>query len=139
MTLPAHWQLDQASLDDERWYWPIRLLKTLARLPHKHATWLGWGHTVPNGDPPQPYAANTQLAGAILLPSITAPSAFHELVIPGHKHIHFFSVVPLYESEMNLKLAKGSDALTALFAKKGVTDIVDLTRRDVSKKLFGLW
>src|SRR5690606_33353617 len=48
VTLPAGWKLDQASFQDENWYWPVRLLKSLARLPHKHATWLGFGHTVPN-------------------------------------------------------------------------------------------
>src|SRR5258708_3310638 len=34
MVLPAAWELDQAALDDERHYWPIRLLKSMARLPH---------------------------------------------------------------------------------------------------------
>lgn len=41
MTLPADWKLDQASFNDETWYWPVRLLKSLARLPHKYQTWLG--------------------------------------------------------------------------------------------------
>src|SRR5690606_27736593 len=57
VTLPAGWKLDQASFQDENWYWPVRLLKSLARLPHKHATWLGFGHTVPNGHPAGPYQA----------------------------------------------------------------------------------
>ena len=139
MTLPAHWQLDQESFENEDWYWPVRLLKTLARLPHKHQTWLGWAHTVPNGDPPEPYASNTKLCGAIVLPSITVPDSFHELNIPGHKSITFYSIVPLYESEMNLKLRLGSDALTKLFDRKGVTDVVDIARKDVTRKVFGLW
>ncbi|MFQ8729788.1 MAG: suppressor of fused domain protein [Enterocloster bolteae] len=24
-------------------YWPIRLIKYLARFPHEYSTWLGWG------------------------------------------------------------------------------------------------
>ena len=56
LTLPGDWPLEHAQLQDERNYWPIRLLKTLARLPHKHNTWLGLAHTVPNGDPAQAYA-----------------------------------------------------------------------------------
>ena len=33
IALPADWKLDQESMKDEKWYWPIRLLKSLARLP----------------------------------------------------------------------------------------------------------
>ena len=29
IALPADWKLDQESMQDERWYWPIRLLKVL--------------------------------------------------------------------------------------------------------------
>lgn len=139
ITLPADWRLDEESLKDEAWYWPVHLLKSLARLPHKHQTWLGWGHTVPNGDPPEPYAHNTRLCGAIVLPSLTAPDAFHQLDIPGHKRIAFYAVVPLYPSEMDLKLRSGSDALTKRFSQKGVTDVVDIGRKDASRKTFGLW
>lgn len=139
VTLPPDWRLDQTSFEDEAWYWPIRLLKSLARLPHKHRTWLGWGHTVPNGDPPEPYADNTDLCGAILLPSITAPEAFRELHIPGEKSITFYAVVPLHEREMDLKLRSGTDALTELFGKKRVTDVVAIRRKDVTRKTFGLW
>lgn len=31
--------------------WPVRRLKSLARLPHEHDTWPGPGHTIPHGDP----------------------------------------------------------------------------------------
>jgi hypothetical protein len=139
ITLPEDWRLDQASLDDERWYWPIRLLKVLARLPHKYGTWLGFGHTVPNGDPAEPYAPNIKFSGAIVLPSVTVPDAFHKLRIDDDKEITFFSVVPLYDDEMNLKLREGSDKLLDSFDSHQVSDIVDLARRSVAKKRFGLF
>ena len=44
-------------------YWPYRMLKELARLPHEFDTFLWKGHTVPNGDPPQPYGPNTPAVG----------------------------------------------------------------------------
>ncbi|SHG50012.1 Suppressor of fused protein (SUFU) [Hydrocarboniphaga daqingensis] len=139
MTLPGNWKLDQDSLSDEHWYWPIRLMKGLARLPHKHKTWLGWGHTVPNGDPAEPYASSTKLCGAILLPSVTVPEGFHKLRIDQDKEITFFSIVPLYEEEMRLKLRSGSDALLNRFDKTNVNDIVDPSRRNSAKKNFGLF
>jgi hypothetical protein len=139
MTLPADWHLDQKSFEEDAWYWPVRLLKGLARLPHKHHTWLGWGHTVPNGDPPEPYAPGTRLCGAIVLPSVSAPQEFHSLTIPGHKEITFYSVVPLYEAEMNLKLRAGSAELLQKLDKHNISDIVDIARKDVARKAFGLW
>ena len=48
IALPADWKLNQESMQDERWYWPIRLLKALARLPIYNDTWLAWGHTMDN-------------------------------------------------------------------------------------------
>ena len=54
--LPGDWRLTADDFKDERWYWPVRQLKYLARLPHKHATWLGFGHTIPNGDSAEVYA-----------------------------------------------------------------------------------
>lgn len=137
ISLPAQWQIDEESFKDESWYWPVRLLKVLARLPHKHNTWLGIGHTVPNGDPPEPYATNTALCGSIVLPSVSVPDGFHKLSISEEKEITFYSVVPLYVEEMNLKLRKGTNELLKLFDKKDIDDIVNIKRVDVTKKLFG--
>lgn len=136
ITLPGDWRLSQKDMQDERWYWPIRLIKTLARLPHQHRTWLGWGHTVPNGDPPLPYADNTKFCGAIILPPVSAPEEFQTLSIAGVKTVTFFSVVPLYEAEMNLKLRSGTDELLDRFEEHSVSDIVDIRRRDTAPKRF---
>ena len=139
ITLPPDWKLGQSDLEDENWYWPIRLIKSLARLPHQHATWLGWGHTVPNGDPPRPYATGVKFSGAVVLPSIAVPSEFHTLKVNETKTISFFSVVPLYEEEMNLKLRSGLEKLLDRFDKRGISEIVDPKRKNVAAKLFGIW
>jgi hypothetical protein len=139
ITLPPDWQLSQASFEDEAWYWPVRLLKSLARLPHRYGTWLGRGHTIPNGDPAEPYARNVAFAGAIILPPLTAPDAFRTLQVGPDRRITFYSVLPLFPAEMDLKLRKGTDALLDLFDAKHVNDAVDPARRDVTRKRFGLW
>ena len=64
IALPPDWKLDEESLKDERWYWPIGLLKVLARLPIAEDTWLGFGHTM---DKQSPFAENTTLCGALLV------------------------------------------------------------------------
>lgn len=134
VTLPPHWKLDQESFKDEDWYWPVRLLKSLARLPHKHGTWLGFGHTVPNGNPAEPYAANTSFTGAIVLPPVTATSEFSQLTIPGIKDVQFYAVVPLYAEEMELKLRKGTDELLERFDRNGVDDKIRLDRQNVARR-----
>ncbi|TWO69822.1 suppressor of fused domain protein [Caenimonas sedimenti] len=139
VTLPAGWRLTQEDLKDERWYWPIRMLKFLARLPHKYDTWLGFGHTVPNGDPPEPYAPGTGLAGAIILPPITLPEDFQILRVDPAKEIHFMSVIPLYPQEMDLKLRSGTQKLLEKFDKAGFSDLIDPARTNVARKRFGFF
>ena len=51
-------------MKDEKWYWPIRLLKSLARLPINCDSWLGHGHRVENREP---FADNTKLCTATLI------------------------------------------------------------------------
>lgn len=137
MTLPANWQLDQKSFEDEKWYWPVRQLKYLARLPHKYQTWLGWGHSVPNGDPAEPFASGTKLCGVVVLPSVTVPEAFNSLTIDERKEITFYAAIPLYQEEMNLKLRSGTGELLKRFGRKGNSDAVSPIRPNVAKKRFG--
>ena len=120
ITLPADWPLDQADVENERHYWPIRLLKELARFPHKHRTWLGNRHTLPYE---APFADNVGFDSAIILPPVASPEAFAELVIDANKTIAFMAVVPLYPEELTLKLDKGSDALLDAFVDAYVNDI----------------
>ncbi|MBN2493258.1 MAG: suppressor of fused domain protein [Deltaproteobacteria bacterium] len=109
MILPADWPLEEAALKDDRNYWPIRLLKQLARLPHDFSTWLGWGHSIPNGDPPEPYAPGTDLCGAVLIPPFLLGADFFTL--PGEPSMHIFQVLPVTAGEMQLKLDKGLDEM----------------------------
>ena len=134
ISLPADWPMSQESWKDAVNYWPIRMLKFLARFPHEYQTWLWSMHTIPNGNPPEPFASNTQMTGAILLPPVTLPQEFHELVIDPEKTIHFHSVIPLHSDEMDLKLKKGAEALFDGFDMHGVSETLDPSRRSVVEK-----
>lgn len=125
----------------ERWYWPIRWLKTLARMPHEYDTWLGAGHTVPSGDPPVPSADDTELCCMLVLPPFTLTEEFAELEVNADKVIHFYSLLPLHADEMNLKLNAGTDALLDLFERNRVGAVVNPRRKSVAprRKLFGLF
>lgn len=138
--LPKDWKLSEEDFEDEDNYWPIRWLKYLARFPHQYGTWLGHGHTIPNGNPPETFASNTQLNTMVLLPSVLLDEGFHQLQLPD-KTINFYTLIPLYEEEVQLKMKKGVDALYDGFDKHNVSDIIDINRPNTAKrkKLFGLF
>ena len=136
--LPPTWPVGMEAFQDEANYWPVRELKEIARLPHNHHTWLGYGHTIPNGDPPQPYAAGTRLSGMILLPPLEAPEDFFSLCVSPERTVHFWSLVALYPEEMELKLKDGTDALVERLDRAGVTAIIDPKRPSVAPRK-GWW
>ena len=93
IALPSDWKLDEESLQDEKWYWPIRLLKTLARLPISNDTWLGWGHTL---DHQKAFADDTDLCGALLVSPQQVKEGGEACYIGDGKVINFYQVIPLY-------------------------------------------
>ncbi|WP_284238203.1 suppressor of fused domain protein [Paenibacillus glycanilyticus] len=139
--LPADWEMSEESLKKEDHYWPIGNLKMLARLPHEYNTWFYTDHTIPNGDPAEPYASNTKLSGMMVtIPStVESPEEFFTLKLHEHKDVHFFSITPLYKEEMNYKLKHGADAMLAKLEQAGVSQIVDPNRKNTCKKRFGLF
>ena len=98
IALPADWKLDQESMKDEKWYWPIRLLKSLARLPINCDSWLGHGHTVENREP---FADNTKLCTATLIGPQDTEDGSEVCTLPGGEEVNFYQVIPLYEDELD--------------------------------------
>ena len=146
--LPDTWTIDgtnfilmEEAFKSENNYWPVRWLKTIARFPHEYDTWLGHGHTIPNGEAAAPFADNTKLGCMLLLPSLYLGPHFFELKISVEKTIKFYCLYPLYKEEMDFKLKKGSDALLDKFEQFDVSDIIDVDRKNtcLKKGLFGLW
>jgi hypothetical protein len=140
LSLPPEWPLDKESWQDERHYWPVRLLKSLARLPHEYGTFLDVGHTIPNGDPPEPYAPGTELCCALIAGPLLAPEEFDVVEGPDGP-IHFFGLVAIHADEMQVKLERGLDALADPFDKAGVSELVKPERPSAlrGRKRFGLF
>ncbi|HIU10671.1 MAG TPA: suppressor of fused domain protein [Candidatus Avidehalobacter gallistercoris] len=116
ISLPPNWKLDDESMKDEQWYWPIRLLKCLARLPITSDTWLGWGHTMDNQNP---FSEDTELCAAILVGPQKDGS--HLCQLPGGEEVNFYQVIPLYREEVEYKLEHDAEAL---FEKMADVDFV---------------
>ena len=125
IALPADWKLDQESMKDEKWYWPIRLLKSLARLPIASDTWLGFGHTMDNKEN---FAENTKLCAAILTGPQSTEEGGEVCTLPGGEEVNFYQVIPLYRDELEYKLAHDADAL--LGKMNGISFVVEPDRQD---------
>jgi Suppressor of fused protein (SUFU) len=125
--------IDEESLKDEANYFPIHWMKYLARMPHIYQTWLGYGHTIPNGDPPQPMTNTTSLCGVVLLPPILFGDSCARLEKEDGTLIHIWAVVPLYAEEMDLKLKRNVEALFEGFEKHQVNELLNLQRVNTVK------
>jgi hypothetical protein len=136
MTLPRTWQLGVEAPTEEQWAWPIELLRKLARRAHTPGGWLGWGHIVPNEEPPKPYARSTRQCAALIVPSLLVPTAFYELKTPADASIVFYAVVPIYNEEYELGRTAGTDALFRRLIDRDFNDVVDPGRRNAAKKRF---
>jgi len=126
--LPPDWQLD--NLNDEKWYWPLRWMKILARLPGEKNTWLGWGHTIP-GD--SPFADNTQLSAMMLV----YPGAFGEEALecelPSGGKVNFYQIIPLYAEEIKFKVNNSAEALLNIM-DDGSLEYIKLNRKIVTNE-----
>jgi hypothetical protein len=128
LCLPANWPMTQEAFEDENNFWPIHWLKRLARLPHEYNSWLSYGHTIPNGDPAEPFAPNTKLSGVVLLPPTQFGDEFDTVKLEGDEVMHLWAIIPLYDAEMDLKLKKGVEALFDGFDQHDVSELLNPQR-----------
>ncbi len=119
IALPPDWKVDQESFRDETWYWPVRLLKSLARLPIACDTWLGWGHTVDNQEP---FAGDTALCAALLVSPQRVEEGGEVCALPNGEEVNFYQVIPIHRDEMEYKQAHNAEEL--LDRMEGVSFVV---------------
>ena len=121
MCLPPEWRLDS---EEERWYWPVRCLKTLGRLPGECGLWLGAGFTFGHEEP---MAEGVPFSGAVLLDAQEEDERSCSCRLSGGDQVNFYEVVPLFPQELALKVRRGLDAM--LDAMRDVSRVVDPGRR----------
>lgn len=125
--LPKDWLIDDKS---EEFFWPLRWLKDIARLPINDNTWVGFGHTISNEGP---FAENTELHGILLLNACGEKDGAARLKLPNKDIVNFYQMYPIYKEEMDYKIENGSDKLRDLFNPEEFTYVVDINRKNYAK------
>ena len=135
LSLPPDWPLESEALREIEYRWPLELLAGLAAYPHATGRWLGGGHTFPNADPLEPYVPGLDFCAALIVPPLTVFSEARRMVGPSGDQVALWAVVPIFERELELKLAEGVEALLTRFDRAGVNELLDVGRSSVA----GLW
>ncbi|MGW4497822.1 suppressor of fused domain protein [Micromonospora sp. NPDC004336] len=128
MSLPAHWPLDSGRSATGPRTGRVGILKETARLPHRYDTWIGEWHSVPNGDPAEPYASDTPSAGVVVTPMLHCRPEARIVTTDGGKEISLLALVPLHPAEVELKMIRGTAALIEALDGAGVSERLDPAR-----------
>ncbi|PRX18947.1 suppressor of fused domain protein [Actinoplanes italicus] len=128
LCLPADWPLEEFYPRNPGVDWPITVLKQVARLPHEYGTWIGEWHSLPNGDPAEPYAPGTPFAGAVITPMLRVPAEARIITAPDGTEINVLAVIPLHPDEVAVKIERGTDALIEILDRGRVTELLDPAR-----------
>ncbi len=103
-----------------------RLLSTCAALAFEPGTWLGQGHTIPNGQPPAPLFPGSELCAILLMPTVLEPDAFlRDHVTVDSDPVNFLWLVPITRAELDLKLEQGLPALLQRFDEGGLHHVLN--------------
>jgi len=96
----------------------IETMRWLAHFPHDQRGWIGSGHTIPNGNPPEPLFGSSVLDTILFMPTVvTRDRALADELSLGGDPVHFLWMVPLTRPECGLKLEKGFNVTLDLFGK----------------------
>ena len=126
LSLPADWPLPRTlGMDHDTIEWPVRVLKEIARLPHEYGTWIGEWHSVPNGDPAQPYTADTPFAGVVITPMLRVPPQARTIDVGDGKSIELLALILLHPDEITVKVERGTGARIDVLDRGCITELLD--------------
>lgn len=106
------------------------LLRHLAKYAHRHSTWFGCGHTLPNGDPPEPLFDGSQLCATLFLdPVLVSTRAVGQRIEVAGSQLLMLWVVPITLAELALVRRDGFDDLMDLFQRHQHPIVLDEHRQ----------
>lgn len=108
--------------------WMFSVLKGLAQMPFRLASFLHWGHSVPNGMPMT--AEPSDLTSFFFVRPKGEPAELGELSIGGDR-VDFLVLVPITEAERAYGREHSSAALSKLMDDSGFELVVDEKRKSL--------
>ena len=120
--LPKDWNINS---NEEKWYWPMRVLKILARMPISENTWLGLYHDADFGNY---FSEDTKLCG-VLLDSFDEKMNFFKL--KNGDQLAVYNVLPIYREEMEYKNKTNAESLLSKMDEKTIKGPLDINRKNV--------
>lgn len=109
----------------------INLIRLFARYPHKYETYFANSHTIPNGQPAEPFFEQSVLDTVAFIPTILSPDdEFTELLFRKcGVNVQLMHLTPITTPECEFKLEHGLDELYGLFDDNNHSFLLDETRK----------
>lgn len=126
LMLPGDWPLKENEAPTPEVYWPINLMRSLARLPHQFQSWLGYGHTIPSSADYDAYAPGVPFTAAVLLGG--GDGRLGHLNVRDGRRLNLLCIIPAYKEEVEYKLKYGMAALSTRFQEHEVGPLLDVHR-----------
>jgi len=125
LCLPSDWPLFEPEIRKSHNFWPIQMMKLIARFPHLQNTWLWHTHTIQNQ---RPYDSSTPFAGALLLQSRMFGEEFLIMETKRDQATVFHNLIPLHQAELDYYLEHGTGPLLDALADQNLGFVLDPLR-----------
>lgn len=126
LMLPEEWQLSSQALLEERWAWPFTVLNFLSSTPDVNSLAQDTAHLRAW---PQRFAPDTEQCALLLYAAEDIDYRLKSCPLPGGKIVHFYQVVPLYQTEYDYAQDCGIDNLADLMSEAALSLEIDPHRR----------
>lgn len=133
MLLPADWDIDNmtSSYPKHETYWPMQLLRMVARYHYEFFTWVAPGYTVEYSS----FANNTKLSAAML---VSLGDDIAIMKTKDNKQISLYLVLPIYKEEAKYKLQHGYDEFIEKYSEAFSSNtaegwVVDINRKNIGQ------
>ena len=117
--LPNYWDLENLQKQ-----WVFEWIQKMARYLTEKQTWFGVGHTIPNGNPAVPLSPTMNQRYLLLNDPMYLRNELTPLTLEDTE-IHFLGIIPIFEDEMDYKMARGTYKLVQKMEGKGISELLD--------------
>ncbi len=130
--LPADWTINEETIKDSNFNWPLLWLKQIAHMPHTSNKAFCEAMIIPNGEPPKPFVENTKLSSIFVTGLVSETNSVAKSMFKTSRGeiIMFYTLVPIYEEERQLAYTQGPWELIFRFAKNKHHGVIDLNRKN---------